>query len=535
MNTVAILLMLGFLIAATSATAADYYLRASGDDNAAGTSAESAWKTIERLQKAKLESGDRVLLEGGASFKGSLELKSGGTKEKPIVITSFGDGVASIDAGDGDGIKAHNLGGIELRKLKITGSGREKNKGEGISFYNDLAGDVKLDRIVIDEVEVSGFGKHGVTIGGYNGKSGFRGVRVTKTVFHSNGHAGLSMWGYCPEEFKGWSHEDVYVGHCKAYDNSGLPEKMDNHSGSGIVVGGVDGLVIEHCQAWNNGWLCNAKVGGPVGIWAWDSNRALIQFCEAHHNRTGKGSLDGGGFDFDGGVTNSIMQFNYSHENDGAGFLICQYKGARPFHNNVVRYNISQNDGRQHGYGGIHFYTEPDGAIRNVDVYNNTIYMEKAPADVPCGIKVQRGLKDVRIMNNLIVVKGVPAIVSIPKDAGVSYFGNCYHLLDGAVMADWTGKKFESLEAWRKETGQERLNGEDIGCSAEPKLAQPGGGKIVDGDLTKVDAYRLKEESPLIGKALDLKKLFGIDTGPRDFHGTRTGSAIGADEGGKIK
>jgi len=58
--------------------------------------------------------------------------------------------------------------------------------------------------------------------------------------------------------------------------------------------------------------------GGGVGIWAWDSNDIVIQHNIAHHNRTG--SYDGGGFDLDGGVSNSIMHYNLSYENDGSGY-----------------------------------------------------------------------------------------------------------------------------------------------------------------------------------------------------------------------
>lgn len=43
-----------------------------------------------------------------------------------------------------------------------------------------------------------------------------------------------------------------------------------------------------------------------------------------------------GGFDLDRGVTNSVMQYNCSYDNDGAGYLIYQYEGARPLGNNVT-------------------------------------------------------------------------------------------------------------------------------------------------------------------------------------------------------
>ena len=92
------------------------------------------------------------------------------------------------------------------------------------------------------------------------------------------------------------------------------------HSGSGIILGNVDGGTIEWSRAYDNGRLGNAG----VGIWTHDSTRILIQYNESFDNHT-SGDADGGGFDLDGGVTHSIMQHNYSHDNDGAGYGLFEY------------------------------------------------------------------------------------------------------------------------------------------------------------------------------------------------------------------
>src|SRR5206468_751201 len=127
---------------------------------------------------------------------------------------------------------------------------------------------------------------------------------------------------------------------------------------------------IERCVAYNNGAACNNPGGGPMGIWTWDSNNITIQYNESYANRCGTGSRDGGGFDLDGGVTNSVMQYNYSHDNYGAGFLLFQFASARPYGNNIVRYNITANDARNFHYGGI--YMGGGSAVINNQIYNNT-------------------------------------------------------------------------------------------------------------------------------------------------------------------
>lgn len=61
-------------------------------------------------------------------------------------------------------------------------------------------------------------------------------------------------------------------------------------------------------------------------------------------------------FDFDGGMTNSVLQYNYSHDSFGAGYLICQQFGAPEFANNVVRHNIGQGDGLLAHHSGIYVW-----------------------------------------------------------------------------------------------------------------------------------------------------------------------------------
>ncbi len=123
--------------------------------------------------------------------------------------------------------------------------------------------------------------------------------------------------------------------------------------------------------------------GGPVGIWAHSveqSRDPVLRVVRESHRRR----ADGGGFDLDGGVTNSIMQYNYSHDNDGAGYLVWNYEDApHELRGNTVRFNVSKNDGRKHDYGGIHIGTS-DKPVRDLLVYNNTVLVS------PCAPRLSR-------------------------------------------------------------------------------------------------------------------------------------------------
>jgi hypothetical protein len=287
-------------------------------------------------------------LQGGQSFSGTLSLtaEDGGTAANPVRVSSYGSGRATIAAGANSGISVYNVSGIAISNLIISGT-LAGNSASGVVMYTDLPGATKLDYLRLFNLDISGFGQSGVTLGAWpsdGSKSGFRDVQITHVKAFGNADAGIQTYGYFSSSAIGWSHENVYIGHCTTNDNKGIAFKGSN-SGSGIVLADVNAATIERCVSFNNGENNNWWAGGPVGIWTWDANNVVIQFNESYGNKTG--TIDGGGFDLDGGVTNSIMQYNYSHDNAGAGYLLAQFGTARAFGNNIVRYNISQNDSRK--------------------------------------------------------------------------------------------------------------------------------------------------------------------------------------------
>ncbi|TAH08993.1 MAG: right-handed parallel beta-helix repeat-containing protein [Sphingobacteriia bacterium] len=74
----------------------NYYLSAAGNDINSGTTIKSAWKTIARLNRQKLQPGDSVLFKKGDAFFGELVCNASGTKENSIVYSSYGNGLMPI-------------------------------------------------------------------------------------------------------------------------------------------------------------------------------------------------------------------------------------------------------------------------------------------------------------------------------------------------------------------------------------------------------------------------------------------------------
>ena len=404
-----------------------------GDDSNSGSSETQPWRSIDRVNAAQLLPSDSVWFRADQTFSGNLCLTDirQSSKQTPSVVTigSYGSGRATIDAGAGAGFIVKNRGGVHLVNLNFVGAGVSKNIGSGISFINTLPGDTKLSDIQIHRVDVSGFKYSGINFVAQpidRSWSGFRDVKITNTTSHDNGDAGINCIGAWNPGQKGYAHADFYIGNCSAYRNAGIPGK-GSHSGSGIVLAQVDGAIIEHCRAYENGSLNDYEGGGPVGIWAWDANRVVIQSNESHHNRTGS-SKDGAGFDLDGGVTNSVVQYNYSHDNDGAGYLLAQFAGARPFYGNVLRYNLSVNDGRRNRYGGIHLWsTGANGGITDTTFYANRIYTAQSahgnPAAVDCS---SEGIHNIRLYNNCFQTDGKAVLVRSETNQNAVFEGNSF-------------------------------------------------------------------------------------------------------------
>lgn len=407
----------------------DYYISQFGDDSNSGISQKQPWQSIDRVNATRLLPGDSVWFSANQIFKGNLTLSGAGTDVADAVITfgSYRDGRATIDACTGTGFLAKDCGAVQISDINFVGTGTERNRSYGIWFVNTLPEDKKLTHIRIDNVNVSGFRHAGICIAAQptdEGWSGFSDVKITHANVHDNGDAGISCIGTWNPEVSGYSHTDVYVGNCRVYRNLGIPGK-ESHSGNGIVLAQVDGATIEYCEAFENGRLNNYEGGGPVGIWTWDSNRVLIQFNESHHNCTGS-SKDGGGFDLDGGVRNSIVQYNYSHDNDGAGYLLAQFEGARSFHNNIIRYNMSENDGQKNSYGGIHLWsTGANGGIRNTTIYRNTISTSKSATGNPAAVDwTSAGIHNIRFYNNTFKTDDKADLIRGEANSEVIFEGN---------------------------------------------------------------------------------------------------------------
>ncbi|MBV8390422.1 MAG: right-handed parallel beta-helix repeat-containing protein [Mucilaginibacter sp.] len=455
-----------------------YYISNEGSDENTGSKTKP-YKSIDKVNTLHLQAGDTVYFKAGQTFKGTLLLVQGieGSAKKPVVITSYGKGSADIDAKDSVGVKIYKASYLKIQNLKLVGSGRKTgNIRDGLAIINS-------NQISANHLDISGFQKSGLLI--YSSQN----VIANNVFVHDNGSAGITV----EAPYQTRQSRDIKILNCRAENNPGDPTNRTNHSGNGIVVGDCRKVLIDHCTATNNGWDMPRIGNGPVGIWAYEADSVTIQHCLSYKNKTSKGGADGGGYDLDGGVTNSIIQYCMSYDNWGSGYCIFQYWGASPWHNNIFRYNISENDGTvSDSQAGLYVWNSSDDEkqFHDCEVYGNIIYNSKVAA---ISFSEKSESKGIRMYDNVFVGRDT-LIRGKDKIGDVKYRGNDWWSIESKFNTDG----IKDLKTWAEKTGKELKDGKIIGLNIKPDFINPGYTKITSASQLKTFSnYQLSRNSVL--------------------------------------
>lgn len=438
-----------------------------------------------------------VYFAGGEVFEGTLVLPGiYGSESSPIRVGSYGEGKAVIDGGNNEAIRIESCKYLHLGNIDLRGRGRKQgNNANGLQVRNS-------EHIIIEDICAKGFRKSGVDL--YN----CRNAEVRKVFAYGNGFSGINIMGSGQD-----SSRNIIIKDCRAENNPGDPARLDNHSGNGILAGVSGNITIDHCTATNNGWDMPRKGNGPVGIWAWQSDSVVIQYCISYRNRTSKGGKDGGGFDLDGGVTNSLIQYCLSYENEGAGFGLFQYWGASSWSKNIIRYCVSINDGHTTEGSGSFFIWNGSGdssQLKDCYIYNNVAYNDSAPV---ISFEENSDHKNFIFSNNIFLGRGK---MIAGDNSGSRFMGNVWWGGGtGVISCD-----FDSMSSWAKATGQETENGIITGIQEDPVLAGPFTTGITDPyKLSSLRGMMLNSISPLKNRGVRVMQLYGYDIPSTDFFG----------------
>lgn len=467
-----------------------------GCDEYDGSSRQSAFQTLNKINSMTLKGGDRVLLKAGCIFHDSLCPKRE-EGEEVIVFDRYGAGNKPVILPDeGNGIDLTEFSFIEINNLAI----RNPKGACGIEVHNSKGGckrHIHIKNCDISDVQ-GAWESFGMLTGGiifksftFSEPSWFDDVLLEDNTISNVSRSGIylsSVWVNRPKRTWG---QNEYVsdeeGWWPSYNVVIRGNRVTRSAGDGIVVLGAVSPLLE----WNV--VKEAMYNPPkkcfnAGLWVQSTNDAVLQYNEVGNMHLPPECTDGQGYDIDLSNKRALVQYNYSHDNGGGFILICETGDVKdrdnPFVGSIVRNNVSVNDGKVKGE-----LIAVVGPVEGTTVCNNTFYA-KEPVERVVEFFSGDGktyASNMTFQNNIFIMDGVD---------------NQFHILGD--KADTI--VFDNNLYWGKhcEVPASHTNAHVM----DPQLENPGRG----GDGRAIaNAYRPKEESPVRTCGAPVGTIDGID------------------------
>lgn len=420
-----------------------------GNDNNSGTSASFPFKTLSKVSSKYYQKGDKILFKKGTSYTGTLTIKGHGEEDSEIYVGTYGQGSMPKIYGNADyavTVKAYNttVSGLEIVN---------PNGMVGIQVVPLIDGEnpnVTITDCYVHDVHTS--------------------ISATTTLTRSEGGIIVSTPTVEPAWFNGLTIENNTVKNVNTcgifvsnmWDNdstlptlwgteAGKPNLNVTVRGNFLDTIGVDGIMVamsHNVLIENNtlyrGYQCTAEnFDNCAGMWVINCNDNVIQYNEVGHMDRKIGQIDGHAFDIDIGCKNTVVQYNYSHDNKGGFLLICSSSeliNSAQSHTQyvTVRYNVSIGDGFFDSASEQPLIAMAD-EVTDIDIYNNTFYMSGAARTVKPITSLHaysqlRTSKNINIFNNIFHTQdGISVKWDMSQSTDVMIDNNIYS--GGAAVA----------------------------------------------------------------------------------------------------
>ena len=512
-----------------------YYVSADGDDTATGTSEQTPWRSLDKVNATTFKPGDVVAFRSGDQWTGQLWPKGSGSAGQPITIDAYGDGDKPRLVGGGqvaETVRLFNQEYWHVRNLDVSNEApASATPGANLGDFRGIgiAGDngTVLDHFVIDSVDVHDVTGEIAWIGG-NPADDSPGVKWGTGWDRSKNTGGIVFLGTVADPAapgRPTVLTDITVENSTVKNTSfaGITVKQYTGSNSGAVATGWgtrrtadDTRFVPHTDVTIRGnyftqsntdyganavYLTNVRDGliednvidrvGVSGIETYAADRTTVQFNEIYDTRHTMGSADANGFDPDIATTNQLFQYNYLHGN-GDGILLCGCNGTYQFGSAVVRYNVVVDSTRWN----LHM-SQVAGTVAHV--YNNTFHSTTAPNMVSGSVN-----GTVTLTNNIF---SSTRSASIMQNSRVTYDNNGYSPQLTAPAGDTSAV---------------------VGAPwfADPDTREPGGDATTGPNLQAARAFALAAQSPFIDAGTEI-----ADNGGADLLGTTVPTGRGTDLG----
>jgi hypothetical protein len=460
-----------------------YYLDASlGDDDALENSLTTPWKSLDKLNSITFEPGDSILFRSGERWEGQLSPTGSGTHEFPIVVTAYGTGSKPILSGNGAigaVITLQNVSHWTLSGLEITNPASTEGSRIGVLITADEGehGGFHLNDLFIHDI----FGRYSFEMIGKNtggiGIIGENNTRFDDILIENCELTDIVRVGIFTNGNKG-TRGDRPITNLVIQNNT-----LTRCAGDGMIIRYAYRPLIQHNLAVENHHVDESLVKYGVAIWVRSTDEAIIQYNRVFDT---KGSMDGQAFDADLEAYRTLVQYNYSSNNEG-GFMLVYGSSSDA----IVRYNISQNDGKK-GKHLLDFpvWTTPRGSGI---IHNNVFYIGE---DIDA-VLVDEALSTARLYNNIVINKGNGKLM-VRSEGQTATFSHNY--LSGYSESETIVNK--------------------NAITGESGMVNPGLGEM---SFASLEGYKLRAESPCIGSGLPRGEMAGsywYDGPMTDFWGS---------------
>jgi len=447
----------------------NYYFNATeGDDAHEVCTPETPWKSLAKLNDQVFEPGDSILFASGESWQGQVAPRGSGNELQPVFMGRYGQGALPVIDGAGANGAVITLQGLshwKISELEITNPSETQASRLGIliTASEGTHGHIHLDSLYIHDVfgrytfEMIGKNTGGIGIIG-EGNTRFDDILIENCVIEDIVRVGIFTNGN-----KG-TRGDRPITNLVIRNNT-----INRCAGDGMIIRYAFRPLIEYNLAVDNHNAPEELVEYGVAIWVRSTDEAVIQ-----HNRVfgTRGSMDGQAFDADLEAYRTVVQYNYSRDNEG-GFMLV-YGSSQDA---IVRYNISQNDGEL----GKHLLDFPRWVNpRGSGIFHNNVFFIGDHIDA---VLVDEALPSARLYNNIVINEG-GASLAVKSNGQTAVFSN--NCLVGYGTSD------------------QSLNRQ--GVEGEPCLVDPGTGGT---DFSSLEGYWLLPESPCLRSGLPVSDMEG--------------------------
>ena len=403
-----------------------------GSDKADGLSRQTAFRSVERANQVLLAAGDALLFKAGCTFVGTLKPQRA-DKEGVVTIGRYGVGDKPVIVGTGEvAVELTDVCGIDLVDLAIT----NPDGAYGVRILNEAGGEMQHLHVVNCHI-YNVYGDHDrfwintggiVMTSGHENPGWFRDLLIQDNHIEDVCRTGVilhTFWSNRP--WKTWA-DNEYVSDTEnwwpSYEVVWRGNLIERPAGDAMVlIGAIDPLM-----EWNTAYHVMNDPKAPcanAGIWPQSTENCVVQYNEVAYAHKPEGCNDAQGFDVDLSCRNTLIQYNYSHDNEGGFLLLCELGKTAEYgyRGTVVRNNLSVNDGNTKGelFALV-------GPVRGATIENNTIY---SSGNVDRIIEVWTGdgtdqAADITFRNNLFISNGKDNFFNVCNGENFVFENNAY-------------------------------------------------------------------------------------------------------------